>query len=43
MRRIPEKEKEQVQISLDAIENPQQLIKEYAKAVKEGKVPTVIL
>ena len=42
MGRIPEKEKEIVQISLDQIDNPQQLLKAYFEAIKEGKEPIVI-
>lgn len=38
----PKEDKEIVQISLDAIDNPQQLLKAYFEAVKEGKEPIVI-
>jgi len=34
--------KEIVQISLDQIDNPQQLLRVYIKAIKEGKEPIVI-
>ena len=38
----PPKEKEIVQISLDQIDNPQQLFKAYIEAIKAGKEPIVI-